>query len=195
MWHTKDMPRLNYKLNEEELQMIEGIIKSSKDVRVVKRATAIKMLHLGHKLEEVSQALSVSVPSLYNWVHRWKSKGESGLQDQAKSGRPPTADQAYIQVLEETLEKDPWELGYNFNLWTISRLNQHVTKVTGKQIGDERLRVLLRSLGWVYRRPKEDLAHMQDQDAREKAAELLEELKKAPSKNSFSSFSLWTKQP
>ena len=189
------MPRLNYKLNEAELSMIEEIIQSSKDVRVLKRATAIRMLHLGHKPEEVSQALSVSMPSVYNWVRRWKSEGECGLQDRAKSGRPPTADQAYVQVLEETLEKDPWELGYHFNLWTISRLNQHVTQVTGKQLGDERLRILLRSLGWVYRRPKEDLEHVQDQDARQKAAELLEELKKAPSESSFSGFCLWMKLP
>jgi len=189
------MPRLNHNLNEEELSKIENLIKTSKDVRVVKRATAIRMLHLEHKPEEVGQAMSVSVPSVYNWVHRWKSEGESGLADRARSGRPPIADGTYIQVLEETLETDPWELGYNFNLWTIPRLNQHLQQMTGKQIGNERLRLLLQSLGWVYRRPKEDLDHMQDQDARKKAAKLLEELKKAPSETVFSGFSLWTRQP
>jgi transposase len=190
------MPKkVNYKLNAEELTMIENFIKSSKNAKLVKRATAIRMLHLGHKPSEVSETLSVSIPSVHNWSKRWKSAGVSGLHDRPKSGRSLTADETYIQALEATLEKDPGNLGYDFNLWTIQRLNQHVTQVTGKQIGDERLRLLLRSRGWVYQCPKEDLGHKQDQDARKWAVELLEELKKAPLETSFSGFSLWTKQP
>jgi len=35
-------------------------------------------------------------------------------------------------VLEETLEIEPVELGYDFTLRTMEWLNQHVSKVTGK---------------------------------------------------------------
>jgi len=97
--------------------------------------------------------------------------------------------------VEETLEQDPGELGYDFTLWTIQRLNQHVSQVTGKQISDERLRLILQARGWVYRRPKEDLGAKQDKEARQWAVEFLEELKKAPSKSQLMSFSLWTKRP
>ena len=105
------------------------------------------------------------------------------------------ADAAYLKVVEETLEQDPDELGYDFTLWTIQRLNQHVRRVTGKQLSDERLRLILQAHGWVYRRPKEDLGALQDKEARKWAEEFLEELKKAPSKSHLSSYSLWTKQP
>ena len=190
------MPKtIDFKLSNTELSTIEQIIKTSKSSRMVKRAMGIRMLHLGHKAKEVGQTLSVSEPTVYSWFHRWKVEGLKGLENRPKSGRPAVADKAYLQVVEETLEQDPGELGYDFSLWTIQRLNQHVNRVTGKQICDERLRLILLSHGWVYRRPKEHLGALQDKEARKWAAEFLEELKKAPSKSRLSSFSLWTKQP
>jgi hypothetical protein len=49
-------------------------------------------------------------------------------------------------------------------------------------------------MGYVYRRPTEDLSHAQDQEAHDQAEALIEELKRGPNKVILSS-SLWTKQP
>jgi transposase len=196
MWHTRDMPKqIEYKLNEVELSQIEESIKKSEKGRVVKRATALRMLHYGQKPSEVAQILGVSLATIYGWFHRYKEEGGSGLDDRPKSGRPPTADESYLKVLEDTLDTDPDELGYEFTLWTVERLNQHLIKVTGKQIVDERLRTIMKEHGWVYRRPKEDLAPKQDKVAREWAQEFLDELKKGPATPTNTSSSLWTKRP
>jgi len=190
------MPKIiEFRLSDTELSQIEQVIKTSKSSRLVKRATGIRMLHFGHTSYGVGQVLSVSAPTVYSWFHRWKAEGLKGLENRPKSGRPAVADEAYLKVVEDTLEQDPGELGYEFSLWTIQRLNQHVSQVTGKQISDERLRLILQARGWVYRRPKEDLGALQDKEARKWAEEFLEELKKVPSKNHLSSFSLWTKRP
>ena len=61
-------------------------------------------------------------------------------------------------------------------------------------LSEGRLRVLLRKMKYRYRRPKHDLHHLQDPEAKEQARELLEELKKGASKT-ISNSSLWTKQP
>lgn len=190
------MPKqIDYQLTETEHSIIEEVLKRSESARVVKRATAIRMLHLGQKPEQVAEVLSVSLATIYGWFHRFRAEGAAGLDHHPKSGRPPTADESYIQVLEETLETEPSELGYNFALWTIQRLNQHVSAVTGKQLADERVRLILKEQGWVYRRPKEDLSAKQDKEARKWAEEFLEELKKESVSPMTSSFSLWTKQP
>lgn len=190
------MPKtIDFKLSDTELSQIEQIIKTSKSSRLVKRATGIRMLHHGHNAYEVGRVLSVSAQTVYSWFHRWEAEGLQGLEHRPKSGRPAIADAAYLQVVEETLDQDPGELGYDFTLWTIQRLNQHVSLVTSKRISDERLRLILEAHGWVYRRPKEDLGTLQDKEARQWAAEFLEELKKAPSKSRLSSYSLWTKRP
>lgn len=196
MWHTKDMPKqIDFELNEIELSIIEESLNKSERGRVVKRATALRMLHLGQKPQQVADVLSVSLPTVYEWFHRFRAEGAAGLDHHPKSGRPPTADESYITVLEETLETEPGELGYKFTLWTVERLNQHVSKVTGKEIVDERVRTILKDRGWVFRRPKEDLASQQDKEAREWAEEFLNELKKGPVTPATTSFSLWTKRP
>jgi transposase len=85
-------------------------------------------------------------------------------------------------------------LGYDFVIWTIDRLRAHLEKKTGIGLSESRFRALLKRKGFRYRRPKYDLGHLQDKDAKAKAAYLLEELKKRPPET-FSSSSLWTKRP
>ena len=190
------MPKqIDFELNETELSIIEESLKQSGSARIVKRATALRMLHLGQKPQEVASVLSVSVPTVYEWFHRFRAEGAAGLDHHQKSGRPPTADESYIQTLEEALETEPSELGYDFTLWNIERLNQNVSKVTGKQVVDERVRTILKERDWVYRRPKEDLAAKQDKEAREWAEAFLDELKKGPATPATTSSSLWMKRP
>jgi transposase len=190
------MPKtIDFTLSEAELSTIENAIKSAERADVVKRATAVRMLHQGQSPAEVAEIFSVALPTPYQWFHRFRAKGLAGLQNKPRSGRPPIADEAYQTELDTALEQEPSELGYEFALWTVQRLNQHLQKVTGKQISDERLRVLLKKRGWVYRRPKETLTHKQDPEERQTAEEFLVELKKTPAETHFLSSSLWTKQP
>jgi transposase len=111
-----------------------------------------------------------------------------------KSGRPPKADEAYVKLLEQVIDQDPQELGYDFSIWTAGRLRLHMQKETGIELGSTQFRVLLKENDFVYRRPKHDLTNLQDASARQAAEEWLEELKKVPKKER-STYSLWTKAP
>jgi transposase len=188
------MTTTKLELTDTELSHLEHAIRSDKRPEVRQRATAIRLLHLGKSPREVAEALAISLPTVYNWQSRWRSGGLEALANRPKSGRPNVADEAYCRVLEETLEKEPVELGYEFAIWTVERLKAHLDRVTGKPLSPNRLRVLLRKLGYRYRRPKYELTHLQDGEAKEKAEELLEELKKRRSET-MSSFSLLTKRP
>jgi transposase len=136
---------------------------------------------------------AVSIPSVYGWYNRWKEAGIEGLAIKPRSGRPPKTGEEYLEALKETLEKEPPELGYDFSIWTVERLRLHLEKETGTSLSICRLRILLNRQGYRYRRPKYDLGHLQDKDAKAQAAELLAELKKRPSQTILSS-SLWTKR-
>ena len=189
------MPRKTDRtLNDEQLKTLEQAISESHDVRVVKRATAIRLLHLGHKPDEVAKLLVVSLATINNWHRDWKAEGLAGLQDKPKSGRPRKADAEYCQMLEEALDNEPTEYGYDFAIWTLDRLREHLEKQTGKRLSRERFRALMTNLGYVYRRPKRDLSRLRDQDAHAQAEALLEELKKGQGTTILSS-SLWTKRP
>ena len=188
------MPKArNYHLSDQELAAIETALRHDKRPGVRQRCTVIRLLHLGHKPEEIAHLQAVSIPTVYGWYHRWKEAGVKGLATKPRSGRPPKTGEEYVQVLKDTLEKDPQELGYDFSLWTVERLRLHLEKETGTNLSVCRLRILLKNQGYRYRRPKYDLGHLQDKDAKAQATELLEELKKRPSLT-ISSSSLWTKR-
>ncbi len=189
------MPKAqDYHLTKAELKLVETAIKHDKRPEVVQRSMAIRLLHLGQKPEEVAKIHAVSKPTIYGWFARWKSGGVEALANQPKSGRPPKADDAYSQALVEVIEKEPSEVGYNFTIWTVERLSAHLEKITGIALSESRLRALIKGKGYHYRRPKHDLGHLQDKQAKAKAAEVLEELKKR-SAETISNSSLWTKRP
>lgn len=186
--------RINYELTSEQLQQIIQTMNRDSRPEVRQRATAIHLLGLGHKPETVANMLAVSVGSIYLWHGRWRQDGIEGLANRPKSGRRPTADGEYCQILDTVIDQDPQELGYDFTMWTAERLVQHMAKVTNKELSVGHFRVLLKKNGFVYRRPKHDLTDLQDQDAKEQALTLIEELKKKP-KQAKSSSSLWMKRP
>lgn len=189
------MPKTqDYHLSKKEMQVVEKAIKHDKRPEVVQRSIAIRLLHLGHKPEEVSKMQAVSKPTIYGWYHRWQGGGTEALANRPKSGRPLKTDDGYSLTLVEVIEKEPSEVGYDFTIWTVGRLSAHLEKVTGIVLSESRLRALIKRKGYRYRRPKYDLGHLQDKKVKSKAAEVLNELKKRSSET-ISNSSLWTKQP
>jgi transposase len=188
------MPKArDYHLKEQELQAVENAIRHDKRPEVRQRCTVIRLLHLGHKPIEVAKMQVVTAPTIYLWINRWRSGGLEGLANKPKSGRPLKADDEYSRALEEAIAKEPSELGYDFAIWTSDRLRAHLKKKTGIDLSDSRFRALLQRKGYRYRRPKQDLGHLQDKKAKAEAEERLEELKKRSSET-LSGSSLWTKQ-
>ena len=95
MWQIKSMPKtIDYKLSDTELSQLEQFIKTSKSSRLVKRATGIRMPHIGTGVDEVGRALSVNMQTVYSWFHRWKAEGLKGLEHRSRCGLPVIADVA-----------------------------------------------------------------------------------------------------
>jgi transposase len=145
-----------FKLSDSELTAIDQIIKTSDNHKLIKRATGILMLHHGLNIDEIGRILAVSVSTVYNWFHGWKAEGLQGLESLPKEHQSTVPDAIYLEVVKKTLDLLPAELGYDYKRWTINRLNQHISRVTGKQVSDEYLRQIVRAHGWVYRQPKQE---------------------------------------
>ena len=185
---------LKITLTTEELKQIEEAVWQDERPEVRQRAEVIRLLHLGHKKEEVAEKMEVTIQSVYNWMHRWLAGGLESLANEPRPGRKPKADETYRQALAKALEQDPREVGYRFAIWTRERLRDHLEQETGVHLHVEYLGEIMRQEGYVFRRPKHDLKNLQDPEAREAAKQLIEELKKGRS-TGISSSSLWTKQP
>jgi transposase len=186
--------RREFTLSSEDLKVVEDTIAHDKRPEVVKRAMALRLLHLGHSTEEVAEMLLVAVSTIYTWWRRWEAEGVAGLANKPKSGRPSKATAEYCQKLDEALEQEPAAYGYAFTIWTLDRLRDHLEAQTGIRLSRGRFQILMKQRDYVYRRPKRDLTLKQDAEAKAQAAELIEELKKGRNLTILSS-SLWTKRP
>lgn len=156
----------------------------------------MRLLHLGQSPEQAGQAVMVTSNTIYAWHKRWRTAGLAGLRDGHRTGRPPKADEAYIQELEQVLELDPRSLGLPFTLWTLNRLRLYLAEQTDILLSYTRFRSLMSRQGYRWKEPKHDLSHLQDRPAQETAAEIMDWLKKtSPSTPSPKpSSSLWTKR-
>ena len=137
-----------YHLNSKELAKIEKAILKDKRPEVRDRATALRLLHLGHEPEQVANQHLVTVATLYKWHRLWREGGIEGLANKAPKGRPPKANEAYFQKLEELLKKSPSEFGYDAHTWTLVRLRTQLEKETGVLMSERRFRALLKMKGY-----------------------------------------------
>lgn len=191
----ESMPKkINYTLSSDELLTIEQAIKNHPDLRLRERARIIRLLHQGRQHQEVADLLAISIGQVYYWHKRWRQEGVDGLSDKQRPGRPSIGTEQVRAEIEKLLETDPQELGYAFTVWNAPRLLAYLEQEQGIRMHENTLRNLLSQMDYVYRRPKHDLANLQDADAKAAAQELLDDLKKkrVPAK---SNSSLWTKQP
>jgi transposase len=189
------MPKtLTFELSATDLATLVQALKHDKRPEVRQRATGLHLLHNGQAPKAVAELLAVSLPTVYDWHHRWCAHGLDGLANRPKSGRPVKAKPEYVAALQQVVEQNPQDLGYAFSLWTTERLRLHLKAKTGIDLKPTQLRAVLKANGFVYRRPKHMLTNLQDPQARQVAADWLTELKKAP-RRARSTFSLWTKAP
>lgn len=88
------------------------------------------------------------------------------LKDKREKGNHTKATDKYIQLLIETIEKLPSELGYEFGRWTAARLAMYMSEQTGINLSGEQVRRILLKKKYVYLWAKYSLEDKQDQAKR-----------------------------
>jgi transposase len=149
-------------LSSKEQIMLEHIISNSRDARQVLRAYALIWLDEGSSAQEVSQQLSVSRQSIYNWAVRFRQRKDLDLQsrvaDAPRSGRPCTAKGIIDSLIEEVLDTDPRQLGYRSTVWTAPLLVVYLSKEHRIDVSSDSVSLALARLRVRWKRPRHNLA-------------------------------------
>src|ERR687888_1137722 len=95
------------------------------------RALALLLLDQGESVEEVAEQLFVSRQVIYKWVSWFEQRSALSpadrLLDSARSGRPVTARGIIDPLIDEVIDDDPRNYGYNSTVWTAELLRHYLS--------------------------------------------------------------------
>jgi putative transposase len=126
------------------LPTLETVLKETKEVRVFRRAQAVREVVKGQRLQHVSDALQLTYSALRNWVHRFANQGVQGLVDRPRPGRPAKITCALEKHLNRLVDQDPLAHGSIYSQGSCRELATVLAQQTGVHLGRESVRGVLK---------------------------------------------------
>jgi transposase len=120
-------------------------------VRDVERARIIERACAGKRVAEIAADLGCDRRTVRLWIKRFNAAGLAGLEDEPRTGHPPTYTPEQVgEVLAAALSK-PADLGLPFANWTLDRLEAYLNEEKDLSIKRSRIDELLIDEGLRWR--------------------------------------------
>jgi putative transposase len=124
---------------DHALMTLDTMLKQTKDVRVFRRAQAVRAVVAGQHVSPVSLTFHLANAALRTWVQRFAQQGPQGLLDRPRSGRPRQVTGELDKYLNRLVDQDPLQHGSLYSQWSCRELATAVAHQTGIQLGRERV--------------------------------------------------------
>lgn len=120
------------------------------------RRSAVAAVHAGMALQTVAEAYHVDRTTVYRWVTRWKTLGDSGLDRRPGSGRPRKLEELTESELEGIVLEPASAFGFETDLWTVGRLRRVIHDEFGVSLSKNTVWRRLRDAGLTYQKPERE---------------------------------------
>lgn len=157
------MTRYVHALSQEEVEALQHEHQRTKAASVRSRCEMILLSHEGLSPPQIARRVRLSDRTVRRTLDRYEAEGLAGLGDKARPGRPARVTAAYLEQLEQAVERNPRELGLAFSNWTTANLATYMAQQTGIEIKARQLENYLKAHRWRLRRPVHSVKHKQDQ--------------------------------
>jgi transposase len=146
-------------LSQEQLAVLHGLYRTTKDVRLRTRAQMILLAaEHGMSAPAIAKIVREHEQTVRNWFKRYEAEGVAGLSDAPRPGSPRKVTPEYRAQLAEVVRVRPRSLGLPYSLWTLARLADYLAEQTGIRIEAETVRVYLKEAEMVLSRPQHKLS-------------------------------------
>jgi transposase len=127
-------------LNDEEAQDLAHMARSrTLGAGLVRRAQIVQhAVADGLSAPEVAAKMGLCGPTVRFWLKRFNARGLAGLEEDMRSGRPPTYTAEERSAVITAALSRPADLGLPFASWTLDRLVAHLSE---QGIGMKRSRI------------------------------------------------------
>jgi transposase len=144
-------------LTSEEGRRIQHEIRHGKNPIFMKRCQAVLCSAQGMTVQEIADFTLLSDYHIRELIRTFNQSGLNAIRPR-KTGKsnPKFTDEERASIAELALIP-PRVLGYPFNSWSLSKLEEAVRErkiVNGKEISDESIRLILEEFGVSYQRTK-----------------------------------------
>ena len=110
-------------VSEEERKTLGQMARShTLGAGVVRRAQIVLHALEGLKAPEISARMDLGGKTVRHWLQRFNARGLQGLEEDVRSGRPPTYSAEQRSAVITAALTRPTELGLSFACWTLDRL-------------------------------------------------------------------------
>lgn len=144
-------------LTAEEVEVLDTLYRSTKDVRVRIRAHIILLAGEQRlRASAIAQIVRCDDQTVRNWFKRWMAEGIEGLKDRPMPERLGLGKvtKTYKEQVLLAVRRRPRALGQPYSLWTYQRLADYMAEQTGLRVSYETVRRILAEGGIVLSRPQ-----------------------------------------
>jgi len=166
----KTATRFIKSLSQEQQRSLNQVMRSHPSHRTRTRAHAILLSARRYSINQIADIFAVDRETVTSWLVRWEESETDGLDDDPKSGRPPTLSDEEEKQAIEIVKEEPRALKQQL---------LSVIEKFGKKLSLETLRNLCRRHGLSWRRIRRSLKGLRDEALFRQAKDVLEGLKAA----------------
>src|SRR3954470_17163926 len=110
-------------LTDDERTEVQRITRShTLGAAFVRRAQIVVHAMSGLKAEEIARRMDLCGNTVRSWINRFNARGLKGLEEDVRTGRPPTYSAEQRGAVIEAALNRPADLGLPFACWTLDRL-------------------------------------------------------------------------
>jgi transposase len=142
-----------------ESELVEKI-RQEKDASVRDRYRAILWIYQGESRGDIAKRLGIGCNTLYRWVKRYNSSGESGLHRQPGQGRKRI-------LTPERVEKIKGWVNAEDGVWTLKRISLKLEEEEGISVTQQAIWHRLHESSWSWKtgRPSNPEGDKDEQEA------------------------------
>ncbi len=182
-------------LSEKEREALGRMARSrTVGAGLVRRAQIVLHALEGLKAPEISARMELCGATVRHWLKRFNARGLEGLEEDVRSGRPPTYSAEQRSAVINAALSRPAELGLPFACWTLDRLVAYLSQ-QGIAMRRSRLSEIFIQEGLKWRREETWFGERVDPDfARKRGRPCSSTRPHRPTASSFA-WTRWDRRP
>jgi transposase len=136
------MPALGF-LNQSQKERLQKLVRVGDCPRLREHALILLLQNDGKTYEEIANFIGCGYRTVAYWCVHGDPDDLDSLRDKREQGNYRKATEEYIELLQNVVEKNPSDFGYEFGRWTGERLSTYLSEQTGIKLSSKQISRIL----------------------------------------------------